>query len=464
MTSMHYAGAAVILFFITAIGLFSGLRVKSAGDFSVGARKAGGSIVAGTIVGTLVGGAATIGTAQLAFSYGLSAWWFTLGGGIACILLGVFYAKPFYLSGMETMPGMLAQEYGSATATAAAVLTSLGSFLSIVSQVLAGIVLITSVSHLSPGMAAVLIIVLMLAYVVFGGVWGAGLVGIAKTALLYFFIGACGVMVVRMGVGPLLTLPAETFFSLFARGVPVDLGAGFSLILGVLTTQAYIQAIVSASSLRCARVGIFTAAVLIPLIGIAGILVGLYMRVHFPAIAPGSALPLFVMEYMPPLFAGMSLGVLLVAVVGTGAGVALGLSAMFCSNIYRIYICPHADERKLLLVARLALVVIFAAAGLMTCGNLGSLILGWSFMSMGLRGAVAFGPLTTALFLPRRVRSSYVLGAMFVGPLCILLGNPFIGNAFDPLFLGVGVSLLVLVLGRKREGMSQTSNPLTLGE
>ncbi len=76
-------------------------------------------------------------------------------------------------------------------------------------------------------MAAVLIIVLMLAYVVFGGVWGAGLVGIAKTALLYFFIGACGVMVVRMGVGPLLTLPAETFFSLFARGVPWTSGRVF---------------------------------------------------------------------------------------------------------------------------------------------------------------------------------------------------------------------------------------------
>lgn len=80
MTVQHYIGAIVVLVLITAVGIYSGRCVSSAGDFASGGRKAGIGVVAGSIIGTLVGGASTIGTAQLAFNYGFSAWWFTLGG------------------------------------------------------------------------------------------------------------------------------------------------------------------------------------------------------------------------------------------------------------------------------------------------------------------------------------------------------------------------------------------------
>ncbi len=74
MTIWHTAGAMLMLAFITCVGLRSGRRVKSAGDFNGSGREAGAGIVAGILIGTLVGGASTIGTAQLAFSYGFSAW------------------------------------------------------------------------------------------------------------------------------------------------------------------------------------------------------------------------------------------------------------------------------------------------------------------------------------------------------------------------------------------------------
>ena len=86
-------GAAVALGLITAVGIWSGRQVKSAEDFSGGSAKAGPAVVAGTIIGTLVGGSSTVGTSQLAFSFGLSAWWFTLGSGIGCLLLALFFHK-----------------------------------------------------------------------------------------------------------------------------------------------------------------------------------------------------------------------------------------------------------------------------------------------------------------------------------------------------------------------------------
>nr|HPG87028.1 hypothetical protein [Spirochaetales bacterium] len=65
------SAAILTLAAIVALGVSSGKHVKNASDFDTGGNRAGPVMVAGTLVGTLVGGSATIGTAQLAFMYGL---------------------------------------------------------------------------------------------------------------------------------------------------------------------------------------------------------------------------------------------------------------------------------------------------------------------------------------------------------------------------------------------------------
>jgi len=450
MAVMHYFGAFLILVLVFMVGLYSGRKVKSASDFSSGGHKAGAGIVAGTIIGTLVGGASTIGTAQLAFNYGMSAWWFTLGGGIGCVVLTLFYIKPLYASNISTLPQIFAREYGHRTSTAATLLTSMGSFLSIVSQVLSGVALITTVSKLPSMPATMIIVLLMLCYVVFGGVWGAGYVGIVKTVLLCVAVGGCGIYAVILQGGLhsfAARLPQTQYFNLFARGVIIDAGAGLSLVLGMLTTQAYIQAVVSAKTLKLSKLGTMMSAFLIPLIGIGGILVGMYMKLNYPDIAPETALPLFIMEKVPSLPGGMILATLLVALVGTGAGVSLGLSSMLSNDIYKVYINRNPSDERSLVVSRIIIVMVLAAAVLLSSGNIGSLILGWSFLSMGLRGAVAFGPLCTALFLPGRIPSRYAFASMIVGPALVLIGKFVLPASIDPLFLGVAGNISVLAVG-----------------
>lgn len=63
------ATIAVVLGF----GIRSARSVHSTKGFSVGGRSAGVPLVAGGIAGTCVGGGATVGTAQLAATVGLSA-------------------------------------------------------------------------------------------------------------------------------------------------------------------------------------------------------------------------------------------------------------------------------------------------------------------------------------------------------------------------------------------------------
>ncbi|SCZ79835.1 sodium:solute symporter family protein [Acidaminobacter hydrogenoformans] len=453
MELSHYIGAAIVLAIMTLGGIYSGRQIKSSRDFTSGGRRAGSGIVAGTIIGTLVGGASTIGTAQLAFTDGFSAWWFTLGNGIGCLILGLFYAKPLYQSGLVTLPQLISAEFGRKAATMAAVLTSLGSFLSIISQFLSGIALITALSSLGPMGASALVLMLMMAYVIFGGVWGTGIVGVLKALLMYAGVGLSGIMAIRVAGGLeafQTALPAAQYFNLLSHGLTKNMGSVVSVVVGVVTGQVYIQAIIAAKSLKTSRQGAWISMALIPLIGLAGIYVGMFMRIHAPQMDPVYALPVFVLTYLPPVLAGGILATLLVTLVGSGAGMALGISAMVGQDLYKVYVSPEASDRSMLFVTRLIIFVVLALSAAVTIGNLGSGILGWSFVSMGLRGTVAFAPLCAALFMPGKVGRSYAYAAMIAGPLLMLLSRWSLPPNIDPILLGISGPILIMLAGRLR--------------
>ncbi|HYE81756.1 MAG TPA: sodium:solute symporter family protein [Clostridia bacterium] len=443
-------GITFTLVLIIMIGAYSGRLIKTAGDFSHGGRKAGRGIIAGTIMGTLVGGASTIGTAQLAFLYGFSAWWFTLGAGIGCLILAFFFTGPLYKSNKETVPQILAEEFGPIARPISSIFVSIGTFINIIAQILSAAALLTSIFNIGPTTASIISIILMSAYVIFGGVLGVGLVGIAKLILLYISVVAGGIIAITMGGGPeqfAIAFPSYPYFSLFGRGVWVDGAAGFSLILGALSTQTYIQAVLSAKNLKEAKMGSLISGILTPPIGLAGIFIGLFMKMKHPDMNPTSAFPAFVLESMNPWLGGVVLATLLVTVIGTGAGLSLGISTMFTKDIYINYLSKNADDKKQLQISRLVIVITLVLALLFTAGNAKSLILKWSFMSMGLRGATVFVPFCVALFLKGKVKSNYAVASMVISPLSVMLGKLILPQSFDPLFLGIGISFLLMFLG-----------------
>ena len=105
MGIQHILGIIITLTAIVGLSIYSGKSAKEK-------KGANSWIVAGAIMGTLVGGSSTVGTAQLAYMYGMSAWWFTLGSGIACLVLALIYAKPLHRSGNQTLMCFIKNEYG----------------------------------------------------------------------------------------------------------------------------------------------------------------------------------------------------------------------------------------------------------------------------------------------------------------------------------------------------------------
>lgn len=450
LTLPHLIGAFTTLIIIMFIGLYSGKKVKSTSDFLSGGHSAGSMLVAGTIIGTLVGGSSTIGTAQLAYTFGLSAWWFTIGAGLGCLILGLLFTKPMRRSGCNTIQQMITLEYGPKSGIITSVLASFGILLNIVAQILAANALLTSMFGLSNIEGAVVSIVIMSCYVIFGGVLSTGILGSIKLILIYISVFFCSIAALKLGGGFnefYSSLEHSQYFNIFSRGIGVDAGAGFSVILGVLSTQTYVQAILSGKSDEAARKGALISSFLIPPIGIGGILIGMYMKINFPSIESSQAFPLFIINNVPPLLGGVILATLLLALVGTGSGMALGFGTIITNDIYKKYINKNASDKEELIVTRSVILISLIVSAILTLGNNKSTILSWGFMSMGLRATVLLVPMIGALFFKGRIEKSFSVLSSFLGFISFLFWELFVNNYVDSLIIGIIFSTVTAAVG-----------------
>lgn len=504
-------GILSVLGLIAGVGVLSGRRVRDSRDFLSGGGQAGPLLVCGSILGSLVSSQATIGTAQLAFHYGLAAWWFTLGSGIGCLVLAAGYVRRLRQSGCITELQIISKEYGAFAGGLGSVLCSIGIFISVLSQVVACSGLLTV---LFPGLslpaAAGASIAVMCVYVIFGGAWGASLGGVVKLALLcalsalglVFALRFCGgagglpdtltALFTETGLGGVQSAAnglsnlesradiLHRYGNLIARGASKDIGSGLSLLLGVLSTQTYAQAVWSAESDRAARRGALLSAFLIPLIGVGSICAGLYMRTHYLLAAEVSAMgasapdlpvlestiqvfPAFILNHLPPLAAGIGLGALLVAVVGGGAGLSLGMATILTKDILKKVCSRLSSSGAELMAVRACIAAILLAAALITAAVSGGAINDLGFLSMGLRGSVVFLPLTCALWLPSRVHKSGVAASMVLAP-CAIFAAKLMAWPVDPLFAGVGVSALFCLAGALRNRLNPPGIPRPRGK
>lgn len=157
---------------------------------------------------------------------------------------------------------------------------------------------------------------------------------------------------------------------------------------------------------------------------------------------------------MPPMpMGGIILGALFIATVGTGAGLALGISTVLNNDIVKKVTRRFDDPRKADALSKVWIVAVLALACCLSTGALGDIILQFAFMSMGLRAAVVFCPLCAALFFPGKVDRRFAVAAIIAGPLAVLAGNlAGLSRFFDPLFVGMLVSLVLVAAGALRLG------------
>ena len=429
-------------------GIYAARSVHSAEGFSLGGRSAGVPMVAGTIAGTCIGGGATVGTAQLAGTVGLSAWWFTIGTGLALVIMGLFYAKPLRGTALETIAQYLVLNYGKGAGHFTTVVSSLGIFFSAVASCLPGIAILAALTGMPSWAAALALTVLVACYGFFGGLKSAGVGGMIKAAILWGSLFIAGILAWRAISGDAAlsaALPAFPWFSLIGNGVQNALVSVFSLLVGVLCTQSYIQAIFSASNPRTASIGAFTAALITIPVGLPCALIGMYMHAAHPEVAPLLALPAYLLTEAPAVLGSIAMGGILLSLVGSIAGLSLGIGTMLTRGIFTklFHVEGAASELRL---SRIVVLGVILAACAFSLANEGSQVLFWNYLSMALRGGGIFLPLTVAVFRPHAVSARVALMSMILSTLTAVVAAAM-HTSVSPLFIGLGVSVIKLLPG-----------------
>ena len=485
----HILGIVLSVVLIEVVGIWSSRKVKTADDFSRAGGKAGTWVVCGTIMGTLIGGQSTVGTAQLAFTYGISAWWFTLGAALGCVALAIAYVIPLRRSDSTTLLEVVSKEYGKKAEVLGSLLCSLGMFVSIVAQILSASALLMTLFPIKFYLAAAISCIIMMIYVVFGGLWSAGLGGIVKLILLCISSLAGGIIVLSLtdsyhGImtaienmmsffktpqSDVSTFVSERYNNLLARGAAKDIGSGLSVILGVLATQSYAQGIWAAKTDSAARKGAMWSALLTIPIGAACVLIGLYMRGHYVTAeemnliaevektlpenigvmaTTAQAFPLFITHCMPEFLGGIVLGTLLITVIIGGSGLTLGSSTILVRDVFMKINPSLKESSKNLKISRLTIIGILLMSVFVAATFSGSFINDLGFLSMGLRSTAVFIPLTLALFFPKRFKYQWIITSIIAGTAALIL-TQILEFPVDGIFVGLGVSMVCCLLGTK---------------
>lgn len=449
LSMVHLVSLVLTLILTMLPGIIASRRIKSADDYNVGGRSAGVGIVAGSIIGTIVGGAATVGTAQLGFKLGLTAWWFTLGSGIALLIMAAFYAKPLRASGLTTVAEFLVTNYGKPAGWLATVSSCAGIFFSIVASTLTALHLVAGIFGVNLYISALLILLITAGFVFLGGISGSGMAGIIKIILIFASIFVGGVLAYgKLGGSAGLTaaLPAQPWFSLFGRGVEDGLFSLCSMIVGVISTQTYVQALFSAKDSKTAAVGCVTAACVVIPVGLPSVMIGMFMHINHPEINSIDALPLYLSTYLPDWLGGIGLAALLLSALGSIAGLALGIGTMISRDIIS-KLWRSATAVNLLWASRFSVLMAAAAAIIFVFFHLDSSVLEWNYLSMALRGSGIFLPLTFCVFFPHRVRASMGVAAMGAGIFAALFWKHISPWQINSLFPALVYNLIFLAVG-----------------
>ncbi|MCB4204690.1 hypothetical protein LF845_06915 [Deferribacterales bacterium Es71-Z0220] len=392
----------VIFTIILSLQVFSSKhKANNSNDFMLAGRNLSYFGVAGVIIGTLVGGASTIGTVQMAYYYGIAGVIFTLGSGIACFILGLFFTNKLYDNKITTVTEFIGNYFGDRFKKISSFFSTLGIYIHIIAQIIASGAIVSFFFNTNIVIGSFISSLLILTYSVYGGVKGSSVIGKIKIFVIYIVMTVSFVEAFRhSGLEIFDKLPKNiNWFSLFSYGKKKAIFDIVFMIIGVLSTQVYLQAIFSAKSKKDAILGSLLSAVLIPPIGFLGVYVGMYVRANGFATQSGAeVLPYFISTHFPSVFSSIILSFILFIILGTASGLVVGVT----TNIFKDFLSKFNFKNEINVIRLVNTIVVFTSFLIVLLG-MQSKILKWSYLSMGIRGSIIFLPLLSILYFGHKI-------------------------------------------------------------
>ena len=315
------------------IGILSSRKIKSNQDYYIAGKKGTIWQITGSLLATILGSSAILGTTDLALTQGWAASWLLLSAA-----LGLFILIPFShlvgIKGKYTLPQMIGDFYGKEAKMISSLIISIAWIGIIAAQII--------------GAAKILQGFIGLDYIL--GVWGSGIIfifytmiggqfSVLKTDLYQSFIIIGGILLTVLFIIFSKDLPFTPMTKLsfpFNQGFqPFDLAV---LLLTYSTTfivgPDIYSRIFCAESKSTSRKSIFwTAVILIPF-ALSITFIGVYSSYKFPELNQhtGSALIPVMNHILPDWGTGLFIAALLSAVMSSGSTTLL-TSSLIISDL-----------------------------------------------------------------------------------------------------------------------------------
>ena len=417
---------ALILFLI---GIYSYLKIKTPFDYFLAGKKTGVWQISGSLLATILGGSAILGTIGLAQSQSWASAWYILAAS-----LGLFGLLPIvrkvYAKGKFTLPELIGQYYGESARKVTSVIIPIAWLGIVAAQIIAGAQILVSFFGLEYSNGVYLTAGIFIVYTYIGGQ-----VSIMKTDLFQAFFILAGVILTAILI-PAHRLPAlpdfASHFPFNAHYSPFDL---FILILTFSSTfvvgpDIYSRVFCAKDSKTAFRSVLIVASILIPFAFVLSY-VGMFAATFHQGAQNSSALVNLANVYLPEWASGILVAALISAVLST-ASTTLLTTSMILSELFH----KDINNQKSFGQTKLFLIVVGILSMLISLkvtSIVSSLLLALSFYS----GAFII-PMIAALFnLPYNKRFS--IAAMLSGGILALSGKLMM--TFDQ--LGIGQYVLI---------------------
>ena len=395
------------------------------------------------------GGSTTIVLAAFVYANGVSGLWLDLAGALGLAALGLFLAARVRREGAVTLPEIVGRHYGAGARRAAAVLVLVSEIVWFALLITATQTVLTAALDV-PALPALLVsTAVFLMYTSLGGQFAVARTDLVQYGVMLLAIPGVALFFALRGAKGLGGLSPDVWSFPFSATVRPGNVLALLVLIGLphLVGSDVYAKLLSCRDEATARRSALLAAVSKIVFGFSVAAIALAARKALPPVEAGNALPAAVLGFAPPAAAALIL-VALVATMQTSADVVL-LSA--CAVTVRD-IAPAVLGRSPGVGAARVLAPLYGVLGLLVAlalrqNVLETLKLGYSIFAAGL-----ILPVLAAL-LPRRADAPRVpargaIVAMIAGGTVAALGRlvPALAFGVDPVLLGTGVNLLVLLL------------------
>jgi SSS family transporter len=351
-----FVGVGVYMFILLGVGFYASRRSSSFDDFAVAGRHMPLWLCSMTVIATWFGGAMMLGGAGAAFDDGmLGVIEDPLGGALALLLIGFFFARMFRRLRMTTVADFMEQRFGKVASYAIIITTLFSNTVWVGAMLVAFGVVFESLTSipLEAGIIGGAIVIFI--YTAIGGMWAVAITDFIQ--MLIIMIGLVVLMVVVLiDVGGWQTisqqLPADTF-----RLLPLENTGEQWLnylrawtIIGVvdISAQTLFQRVSAAENESVAQNAFYIGGLGYLFFGMIPVLLGIIGSITMPELAHSEqVIPALALAHLHPVAIAIFVGAMLAAIMSSADSALLANSSVLAKNVLPLVVKDPSDKLRL---------------------------------------------------------------------------------------------------------------------